>query len=212
MSAYVEWEMEGWEFVNCNCSWGCPCQFNALPTSGNCRGGGFVRVDKGHFGDVPLAGLCWGAVFAWPNAVHLGNGRMQTIVDERANQAQRAALEAVAQGRETEPGSLIWQVFSTTMSEVLPTLYKRIELSIDPVARTAQVRVPGFFESHGESIRNPVTNTPHPVHVTMPTGFEFTESEVLNGWTKSAGDIQLDLAGSHAHIAQIHWSTHGVKR
>ena len=32
------WELKMKEFVNCNCAYGCPCQFNALPTNGNCQG------------------------------------------------------------------------------------------------------------------------------------------------------------------------------
>jgi hypothetical protein len=35
---------------------------------------------------------------------------MQTIIDERANPQKREAIEAISHGRETEPGSLIWQV------------------------------------------------------------------------------------------------------
>ena len=30
----VEWFVKGRELGNCNCSYGCPCQFNALPTHG----------------------------------------------------------------------------------------------------------------------------------------------------------------------------------
>jgi hypothetical protein len=48
--------------------------------------------------------------------------------------------------------------------------------------------------------------------VSAPTGFEFTESEVLSGNTKATGAIELDLDGSHAHLARIHWSTRGVVR
>ena len=33
----TEWEIKGREFGNCNCSYGCPCQFNALPTHGHCH-------------------------------------------------------------------------------------------------------------------------------------------------------------------------------
>ena len=54
MNKYVEWEMQGLEYVNCNCAWGCPCQFNGLPTHGNCRAAGFVQIDQGRFGEVPL--------------------------------------------------------------------------------------------------------------------------------------------------------------
>ena len=212
MSNYVDWAMQGSEYVNCNCAWGCPCQFNALPSHGNCRACGFVQIDKGHFGDVPLDGLRWGIFAAWPGAVHFSNGKLQTLIDERANPKQRAAIEAVSHGRETEPGSLIWQVFSTTITEFLPTLYRPIDLSIDFTTRTARVNVPGVVESRAESIRNPVTGAPHPIRVTMPTGFEFTDSEVLSGKSKAAGTIDLDLDGSHAHLARVHWTTRGVMR
>ena len=212
MAKYIEWSMEGLEFTNCNCSWGCPCQFNGMPTSGNCRALCFVQIDKGHFGDISLDGLRWGWLGAWPSAIHLGNGTFMTIIDERANPKQRQAIEAVSHGKETEPGSLIWQVFSTTVTKLLPTVYRPIDLSIDYTARTAHLSVSDLVESRAESIRNPVTGAPHQVRVTMPTGFEFTESEVLSGKSKATGPIELEFDGSHAHLARIHWSTHGVVR
>jgi len=212
MSRYINWAMEGVEFANCNCTWGCPCQFNGLPTHGHCAAFCFVQIEKGHFGDVPLDSLRWGMIAAWPSAIHLGNGKFQTIIDERANPKQRQAIETVSHGGETEPGSLIWQVFSATITEFLPTLFKPIELTIDYSARAAQIKVPGLLEGKAESIRNPVTGAPHPVRVTMPTGFEFTESEVLSGKSKATGAIELDLDNSHAHVARIHWSTCGVVR
>ncbi len=33
----IDWAIKGREFANCNCSYGCPCQFNALPTDGTCK-------------------------------------------------------------------------------------------------------------------------------------------------------------------------------
>jgi hypothetical protein len=212
MGKYVDWVMNGVEFSNCNCSWGCPCQFNGLPTQGHCRAFCFVQIEKGHFGETSLDGLRWGIIAAWPGAIHLGKGRFQTIVDEKANPQQRTAIETISHGGETEPGSLIWQVFSATVESYLPTLFKPIQLTIDYAGRTAQVDVPGLIEGKAESIRNPVTGAPHPVRVTMPTGFEFTESEVVSGRSKASGAIALDLDGSHAHLAKIHWSTQGVVR
>ena len=212
MSNYVEWEMQGVEYVNCNCAWGCPCQFNGPPTHGNCCAAGFIQIETGHFGDLPLDGLRWGFTAAWPAAIHLGNGKFQTIIDERANPLQRKAIETVSHGGEIEPGSLVWQVYSTTVKEFLPTLYKPINLTIDLAARTAKVSVPGLVEGQAESIRNPKTNAPHQVRMTLPTGFEFTESEVVNGRSKASGAIPLNLDGSHAQLGRIHWSTRGVVR
>ena len=47
----ADWEIHGHMFTNCSCAYGCPCQFNALPTHGYCRAVVFVQIDKGHFGD-----------------------------------------------------------------------------------------------------------------------------------------------------------------
>src|SRR5215510_9452817 len=165
--AFVDWRMQGIQVSNCNCAVGCPCQFNALPTHGHCRACMFVQIDEGHFGKVSLDGLRWGGLFSWPGPIHLGNGTAMAVIDERANADQRAALEAIAQGRETEPGSLITQVFSTTITKGLPTQFKSIELSIDEKAGTARVRVPGLIESTVKPIENPVTGDPHRVRVML---------------------------------------------
>ena len=53
----VDWSIKGPGFVNCNCAWECPCQFNALPTDGTCRGMASMCIDEGHFGEVHLDGL-----------------------------------------------------------------------------------------------------------------------------------------------------------
>jgi hypothetical protein len=33
----VEWAVQATEFANCNCAYGCGCQFNALPDKGLCE-------------------------------------------------------------------------------------------------------------------------------------------------------------------------------
>ena len=32
-----QWTINGREFINCNCTYGSPCQFNGFPTYGNCH-------------------------------------------------------------------------------------------------------------------------------------------------------------------------------
>ena len=36
--ARIDWLIAGKSFGNCNCDYGCPCQFESLPTHGACRG------------------------------------------------------------------------------------------------------------------------------------------------------------------------------
>jgi len=207
--ANIEWTLEGLEWTNCNCAWGCPCQFNALPTYGHCRAVGVSHVERGQFGKVRLDGLNFGALFTWPGPIHLGGGTVQPIIDERANAEQRAALEAIASGRETDPGATIFQVFSTTITTGLATLYKPFEFEVSLERGRARVRVPGVFDSSGEPIRNPVTGAEHRARVSLPGGFEYREAEYLSGTTRSQGTVALDLKDSHAHINRFRWSTHG---
>ncbi|HME71707.1 MAG TPA: DUF1326 domain-containing protein [Myxococcota bacterium] len=206
--AYVEWWMRGVEFANCNCDFGCPCQFNSLPTHGNCCAHTFVHVEEGRFGDVSLDGLDWGILLSWPKAIHMGEGTSMVVIEERSNPLQRAALEAIAHGRETEPGTLVWQIFSTTMARTLPTLYKPISLAIDVDNRTARVRVPGLLESDAAPIQR--GDAPHRVRLELPAGFEFKVAEFARGTTRAQSPLELSFADSHAHLARVHWSTRGV--
>ena len=44
--------MKGKHLKNCNCAFGCPCDFNAPPSYGPCEGIAGMKIDEGHFGDV----------------------------------------------------------------------------------------------------------------------------------------------------------------
>lgn len=55
--AHVDWEMKAREFNNCNCDFGCPCQFNSLPTNGTYKAVVGFAIDEGHFGDTRIDGL-----------------------------------------------------------------------------------------------------------------------------------------------------------
>lgn len=208
----IEWEIKGREFANCNCAYGCPCQFNALPTYSNCEAAVAFQFDEGHFGDVDLAGLRAAGVYAWPGAVHQGNGRMQLIVDESASGAQRDALLKIMRGEETEPMTTMWSVYTTMCATILDPLFKPIELDIDVENRTGRINVPGVFESTGEPIRNPVTGNIHRARIDLPHGFEYAVAEIGSACTKATGDIKLDLKDSYAQFAELHLSNTGVVR
>ena len=124
--ASTEWVVKGSEFANCNCSYGCPCQFNALPTYGNCRGVFGIRIDEGHFADVRLDGLRAAVLAATPGALHEGNGTMQLVIDERADARQREALLKILSGEETEEIATIWWVLGAMCPTKLEPLFKAL--------------------------------------------------------------------------------------
>ena len=109
------WEIQCRELINCNCAYGCPCQFNDLPSKGFCEAMGAIAVDKGRYGDVRLDGLKLAVVFKWPGAIHEGKGKCQPIVDARASPQQREALLKIMTGQDTEPFATMFAVFATTL-------------------------------------------------------------------------------------------------
>ena len=127
----IDWYVEGIEFGSCNCVYACPCQFEALPTHGNCCGFEVLRIDRGHFGDVTLDGLKVALLYAWPGPIFEGKGEMQVIVDERANERQRDALMKIVHGEETDEGATHWWVYRSMSDTVHDTLVKPIEFEVD---------------------------------------------------------------------------------
>jgi len=210
--AYVDWEIKGRAFGNCNCSYGCPCQFNALPTDGTCRAAVGYQIDEGHFGDVKLDGVRMAGLYSWPGAVHEGNGTMQLIVDESASPAQRQALLTVMQGKETEPMATMWSVFTAMCSTILDPLSKPIDLEVDVDGRTGRLSIPGVVETWGEPIKNPVTGAVHRVRIDMPEGFEYSLAEIGSGTTKATGEIKLDMKDSYGQFNHMHLAATGPVR
>ena len=208
--ATVEWRVRADEFANCNCSYGCPCQFNALPTHGFCEATAGWKIHEGHFADVPLDGLNTAFFVHFPGAVHEGNGTMQLIIDERADPKQREALLKIMTGQETEEMATVWWVFAAMCPTKLEPLFKRIEFEVDIDKRRARLVVRGVLEAVGEPIRNPVTGAEHRVRIDLPHGFEYRLAEIGSGTTKSTGAIKLDLKSTYGQFARINLSHAGV--
>jgi hypothetical protein len=207
--AYVDWMIKGPELATCNCDFSCPCQFNALPTYGDCRAAVAMRIDEGHFGDVPLAGLSWVTLVAWPGPIHEGNGECLPVIDERADERQREALLKILAGEETAPGATIFSVFVTTFTTIHPPQFRPIEFSADIAARVGHFAVPGLIEAKAGPILNPVTGRPHRARVVLPEGFEYREAEYADGAARAGAPVTLDWASGHAHFAMLHMTPHG---
>jgi hypothetical protein len=208
----IAWEIHGMEFGNCNCSYGCPCQFNALPTHGHCRAIGFFRIDEGHFGDIRLDGLNMALAASWPGAVHEGRGALQPIIDERADEAQREALLGIMTGKETDDMATFFAVYSAMCDTIHDPIHTRITIDADMDARTARCEAAGVATGRGEPIRNPVTGAEHRAGIVLPNGFEYTQNEVGRGWSTSTGGVAMALEDSYAHWCELHLNRHGVIR
>ncbi|HSH07210.1 MAG TPA: DUF1326 domain-containing protein [Burkholderiales bacterium] len=207
-----DWYVEGVSFGNCNCAYGCPCQFEALPTHGSCRGFEVLRIDKGHYGGLELNGLKVAVLYAWPGPIFEGKGELQAVIDERADGRQRAALERMLHGEDTEEAATHWWVFRAMSDTVHATLYKPIDYEVDLEARVARAVIPGVLESTGRPIKPPHSDSEHRVQIHIPNGIEFETAEIGSA-TSSTGPecaIRLELADSYGQFNVLRHSGRGV--
>lgn len=205
----VDWEIHGLEFANCNCAYGCPCQFNALPTHGDCRAVALQRIDKGFFGKTRLDGLKMGLAAIWPGPIHKGGGSYQPIIEKRADPAQREALHSILTGKETDPMTTFFAVYTAMCDKIMEPVFTEIDLEIDMPGRRATGKVAGLVEARGEPILNPVTKKESRSGILLPNGFEYGRNECGRGWTKSTGKVAMELEDSYAHWCELHLSNHG---
>jgi hypothetical protein len=210
----TNWSIEAEEMANCNCNFGCPCQFGVLPTDGTCEAAVVFDIKKGHYGDTSLDGLRAAGVYKWPSAIHEGNGHVQLIIDERADEGQRAALQAIMSGEDTDEMATMWYVFSAMAPNKHETLYKSISLNIDRDERIGSADVQDVFTIKTKPIPNIVSGDPHRIRINLPHGFEFVQAEMASGATQTTGgDLTLDKnSNTHAHFAKLHLTGSGVVR
>jgi hypothetical protein len=208
----VKWTIKGKEFVNCNCAYGCPCQFMALPTHGYCEAVGGFQIDSGFHGETRLDGLKFVGIFQWPGPIHEGKGEAAVVVDERATPKQRELLLRIMTGQDTEPGATVFQVFSTTLEKLHDPIFAHIDFEVDVDERRARLVVPGVTEGRGEPIVNPVTGQPSRARIDLIDGFEYTLAEVGRGWTTASGPIKMQLRDTYGQFANLHLCQSGIVR
>lgn len=209
----IDWRLTGAELANCNCAWGCPCQFNALPTHGHCRASVMIHVDSGHFGTTRFDGLNFGGLFAWPGPIHEGHGEALPIIDERATPAQRQAILKIMAGEESEPGSNMFTIFASTLEKMHEPQFRPIEFDLDVDGAKGRFHVKDLVEAKAEPIRNVVTGQVQRVQVSMPNGFEFLEAEFASGEVRTfTSPIALQWEGTHAHLCRLDMTGAGLVR
>jgi hypothetical protein len=207
-----KWMIRAREFSNCNCAYGCPCQFNSPATHGFCEAIGSIAIDEGYFNDTKLDGLKFVGIFKWPGQIADGNGSSQFIIEERANPAQREAIRKIAHGESTAPGSTHFYVFNSTVTKTHDTLYAPIEMDIDVEARRAHTRIKGLVESKGQPLTNPFNGQEDRRGIYLPGGFEYTYAEVGSGITRVTAGLQLGLTNTYGQFCHLHMNQDGVVR
>lgn len=204
-----DWRLEGEWMKNCSCAFGCPCDFNAPPTQGYCKGLVAMRIAKGHFKETRLDDLCFAITVDFPGALHEGNGTIQPIIDERATSEQRQALFEIFSGKHSAEGTL-FHIVSLIVTKIHDPVFAPFAFSFDKDGRVARLVAGDVLETDVEPIKNPVTGAPHRIQVVMPEGFEHRAAEVASANIRSTGAIPFETRGTHSSLATVAQTPDGV--
>lgn len=161
----TKWNAKGVLFGACSCDWGCPCSFDARPTKGKCEGGYVWHITEGRFGDVPLEGLTMSWLAHSPGPLHQGNVTGLTMIEERADAAQRAALTTLSRGKSGGP----WVIFGAVMSQHWGPKFAPFEVVVNSL--NSRIRIGELYELELGQILNPVTGQAEELYLDKPTGF-----------------------------------------
>jgi hypothetical protein len=213
MAMADQWILKSEAYDNCNCAINCGCQFNLPSTYGYCQSAYVATVVEGHFNDTPLAGLNWAALYRWPGEIAEGNGRRQIIIDERADEAQRVALETIISGEACAPLSNAYAVFGSLCTEFCETLFLPIELEADFENLTATVHIADVVKSSAKPAINEFSGEPFHIALARRKGsFEFTYAELGLGTTSVTGEIEMAFEDTYAQFMVHHFNQDGMIR
>jgi len=196
----TDWHLRGHVILACNCDFGCPCNFNALPTTGHCDGNWNWHITDGAYGDVSLSGLTFSLASNWPAAIHQGNGVGILVIDERANPAQRAALETLANGTAGGP----WKIIRATIAKLNGPLFAPYDVKID--GYNSRIRAGSYIALQMETVKNATTKAESHPRAILPEGFVFKDGMLGRSSSfKVAGPVSFDHSGKYAAAAEFEY-------
>jgi hypothetical protein len=217
-----KWEVHAYFLDACNCDWGCPCQFNAKPTHGNCEGVAGYHILTGSYGtNIKLDGLNMALIASWPGPIHEGRGTSSFYIDNRANENQFEALSKIITGR---AGGGPFEIYASTIEKLYEPKRARIKFQtknlkshvsiFDIIRGGRRKRQVQKEQSHNviaeawlEPIKNPVTGKVHRAIIEIPEGFESSRMEQASTKKLVANDNNLNFRyeGTYGSFSENTW-------
>ena len=191
----TRWQLQGRGYEFCNCDFGCGCNFGGVPNSkdGSCHAFVGLNITGGTCGDVDLAGVKYAGVYAWPKAIHEGNGKVAFVVDPATTDTQVEALAQIFTGK---LGGMPWEILGPT-AEVVGLVKAKIR--IKGRGRKSTFLAEGVGEGRGDTFKNPVTGEEHLADVHLPNGFIWKKGEC------GQGSFSAEAAGLSVAAEKTNW-------
>jgi len=203
------WRLIGDWFDVCKCGVPCPCTFAQAPTYGDCEGILAWHVREGHFGDVRLDGLNVLALAGFEGNLWAGETKatMGIYLDERADEAQREALQTIFGGH---AGG--WPaMFASVVGEMRGIEYAPIEFEIADDLAFWRAGIPGKVEARAEALSGPTSRPGERVQLHGAPGAEVGPGQVAT-WGVATADkadafgFNFDWAGRSSKHFPFDWT------
>ena len=171
----------------------------ARPTEGHCDVVLGIRIAQGTYGAVDISGLNAVQAMTTPGIMAKGNGTLAVYVDSRANDTQRAALEAIFTGAAGGPPSKFGSMISTR----LPTKIAQIEFKSD--GKTWQLSIPGITDVTVEGVAGVDNQNVWLDNVGHPFSQRLAAAKASSSHYKDHS-LNFDNSGRNGHFSAIRWS------
>ena len=193
-----KWNYSGKWVMSCNCDYGCPCNFNAYPTRGNCQGIVACKISDGKYGKTSLKGVSFVSAVWWPKAIHELHGIGALYVDEKAKPAQVEALGQIVSG---QAGGMPWGLFAKTFDKLAGP--KKVPMTVSIKGKDTVIKAGDVIDVKGTTVKNPVTGSDHFSSVQMKTFLIFAKGDIYANEHHRIRDPD---------IPQLNWEYHQPER
>jgi hypothetical protein len=196
------WRIEGEYFESCNCELLCPCLLShaqVRPTEGHCDVVLAIHIAKGTCGGVDLSGLNAVQALTTPGPMAQGNGTLAVYLDNRANDAQRGALEAIFTGKAGGPPSLM----AGMIAHRLPTKSAAISFSSD--GKVYKLSMAGISDVTVEGVTGAGNQVVWLDNVGHPFSRRLAAARGTSSHFKDQS-LSFENSGRNGHFSPINWS------
>jgi hypothetical protein len=152
----TKWAFTADYIESCNCTHACPCNFIGSPSDGSCEALVAYHIRAGYYANTSLDGMDFVIAWAWPNAIHDGNGTAAFYITDRALPEQRQALTQIVTGQAGGKGP--FAAFATTYTTIHEPKFVPVEIVVDGF--DSHFSVPGILDVTLQGFTDPVSGKP----------------------------------------------------
>lgn len=196
----TEWQLSGDYFEACNCDTACQCIWLEAPDDGACTAGLAWNIRDGTYGDTDLSGLSVGLLARSEEGVMFDPDvpwHVVLIVDEEADDEQRAAIEDIYLGR----AGGIFAAVADTHVESAEVATAPIDFTRDGSRLAVEIGDSVSMEVVGSQGLNdePVTISPHP----LTSSREMKVGESTTATVDYNDEFTWDVAGNNSYYCDF---------